>query len=233
MKATFAVIFDLNGTLVDTEKLYHRAYDRVLQPYGVDFTIDHFTDFWTKRGLGLSDYLTANSRNDLLPLVPKLLAEKDSIFQDLLKTELTIMSGALKLLSDLKQNEVPVGLDSSTTRDNILIMLDGAGLSTAFSAIASGDMSLDETKYGNKKNKSARLKFLANQLGVLPDSTIVIGDADKDLRGAKEAGMKFIAVPNCYTIEQDLSAAELQVSSLVDLNYNMLCECFALRLEKL
>ncbi len=222
MTSNFAVIFDLNGTLVDTEIAYYEAYKQVLKPYEIEFKITEFTEFWTKRGLALPDYLNAIGRNDLIKTVPELLPEKDRLFQESINTNLVVMSGAYNAVIELKQKGVPLGLDSSTTKENILLMLRGLKLASAFSAITSGDMVLDEAHYGSRKKKSSRLKYLADQLGFLPEQTFVIGDADKDLNGAKDAGMKFIAIPNCYTSDQDLSAADLHISSLEQLTYDML-----------
>lgn len=79
-------------------------------------------------------------------------------------------------------------------------------------------MNLDERKYGERKKKESRLRWLADQLKTVPERTIVIGNAEKDLTGATRAGMRFIAIPNRYTKENDFSGADATHASLQGLS---------------
>ena len=81
---------------------------------------------------------------------------------------------------------------------------------------------IDEKKYGSKKWKASRLKYLADQFGLPPDLCVMVGDAEKDLQGAKEAGMKVIVVPNIYTQTQDFSLADGMFRSLKDITVDSL-----------
>lgn len=83
-------------------------------------------------------------------------------------------------------------------------------------------MPLDEEKYGPRKKKSSRMKALADIRGFPYEKIIVIGDAEKDIKGAKEAGMKAIAVPNQYTKDNDFSLADKTLSNLDELNQQLL-----------
>jgi beta-phosphoglucomutase-like phosphatase (HAD superfamily) len=210
----FSVIFDLNGTLVDTDTAYFLAYRDVLAKYGIPFTLENFTGHWSTKGKKLDEYLTLIGRDDLLPECKTMLEEKEKIFHDTIDERVTLMDGAKEILSRTKAAGVPMGLDSSTSRESIEHTLSCVGLGGIFEHITSWDMNLDENKYGDRKKKKSRLSALADILGIAPEKTVVIGDAEKDLRGAKESGMKAIAVPNSYTKNNDFSLADAFFGSL-------------------
>ncbi len=216
--STFNVIFDLNGTLVDTESAYFLAYKDVLKQHGVDFTMQEFTDNWSTKGKKLNDYLENIGRQDLLPQEKAILKEKDDIFQKTINERVKIMDGATEILIMMQKKGILPGLDSSTTRENIGHILYAVRLESFFRVISAGDTLFDETKYGDRKKKESRLRYLADQMQSSPEHTIVIGDAEKDLSGAKKAGMKVVAIPNQYTQNNDFSLADCQFSSLRDIS---------------
>lgn len=213
----YAVIFDLNGTLVDTEIAFFNAYKDVLARHGISFILEQFTSNWSTKGKKLKDFLIEIKRQDLLQEEREILAEKDKIFQETLKPRVILMPGVKKTIARLKKENIKLGLDSSSSKKNIDEILSIFQLSGVFDAITSGDMELDEPKYGDKKKKSSRLKALADMLGYTYDKCIVIGDAEKDIKGAKDAGMKSVAVPSKYTKENDFSLANMVIKSLIEI----------------
>lgn len=219
---SFAVIFDLNGTLVDTEVAYFLAYKDVFSKYNIPFTIEEFTMYWSTQGKKLSDYLKIIKREDLMPKEKEMLKEKDIIFQETLEQRAKLMPGAKDVVDNIKREDIKLGLDSSTTRGNIDKMLLIFKLNSYFDAVASGDMDLDEQKYGEKKKKSSRLKATADLLGFLHSRCVVIGDAQKDIQGAKKAGMTAIAIPNQYTKDNDFSQADKIIKSLNEITPEVL-----------
>ncbi len=218
----FAVIVDLNGTLLDTEIPFFYAYKEMLAEYDISFTREKFTEHWSTKGKKLKDFLIEIKREDLRPIENEMLSEKNKIFHDILKEKAILMAGAKEFLLNLKQSGIKIGLDSSSTMDNIQIMLKHFDLDDMIDEISSGDMKIDEKKYGERKKKSSRLKALADMLEYKCEDCIVIGDAEKDIKGAKEARMKGIAVPNQYTKNNDFSLADNIVKSLKDITPQLL-----------
>jgi beta-phosphoglucomutase-like phosphatase (HAD superfamily) len=218
----FAVIIDLNGTLVDTENAFFRAYKDVFAKHDIPFSIEQFTSHWSTQGGKLHDYLEKIHREDLLPQEKELLKEKNVIFQSTLAERAVLMPGAKDLVDRLKAEGLKLGLDSSSAMENIDFMLTIFGLKHTFDAISSGDIELDEEKYGPRKKKSSRMKSLADRLGFSYEHVLVIGDAEKDIKGAKEAGMKAVAVPNQYTKANDFSLADKVVTNLSAVQVAML-----------
>lgn len=220
------MLFDLNGTLVDTEVAFFKAYQEVLARYGVPFKIETFTAHWSTQGKKLHDFLIEIDREDLLPRESAILVEKDRIFQTNLEATAILMPYAKETVERVRQAGIKIGLDSSTHRENIDKLLKLFDLTGKFEAITSRDTKLDEARFGEQKHKSSRLKALADMLGYQPAECVVIGDAAKDIKGAKEAGMKAIAVPNQYTRDNDFSLADKVVDSLQDLTLDTLSDLF-------
>lgn len=218
----FAVIFDLNGTLVDTEVAFFHAYKDVLSKYNIPFALETFTSHWSTKGKKLREFLIDIKREDLLSQEKEILSEKDQIFQSTLEARAILMPGAKELLERLQKENIKLGLDSSSTKENIDKILNIFKMEGFFNAVTSGDMALDEVKYGEKKKKASRLKALADMLGYQYPQCVTIGDAQKDLQGAKEAGMKVVAVPNQYTKDNDFSLADKVIKNLEEISPQLL-----------
>ncbi|MDD5055573.1 MAG: HAD family phosphatase [Candidatus Peribacteraceae bacterium] len=213
----FAVIFDINGTLIDTEKAHFEGYREALRPFGIKMTIEEFTDTWSRQGKKLNDFLEQIGRHELVPDFEAIKRKKDDIFQATLSQRIALMPGAKEILQLLADAHIPLGLDTSGSGENMEMMLSLFGLTEFFNHVANGDTKIDEGKYGSRKWKASRLKYLADLFGLPPDHCVMVGDAEKDLQGAKDAGMRVIAIPNIYTRTQDFSVADAMHESLKNL----------------
>lgn len=215
--ASFAVIFDINGTLIDTETAHYFGYRDALKDVGIEITLSQFTDVWSRQGKKLDDFLKLIGRADLLPHAETLKRRKDDIFQTTIAERITLMPGAREVLTLLYSAGIPLGIDTSGSKENMEMMLSLFSLTDFFLHTADGDTVIDEEKYGSRKWKASRLKYLADQFGLPPSSCVMVGDAEKDLKGAKDAGMLCIVVPNVHTKTQDFSGADLIITSLLGL----------------
>ena len=216
----FAVIFDLNGTLIDTEIAHFQGYKEALEEHDVQLSIEQFTDNWSRQGKKLNDFLENIGRTDLVPMYKEIKRRKDDVFQATLSERIALMPGAVEILQMLQEASVPIGLDTSGSAENMEEMLSMFHMNKYFTHYANGDTKIDEEKYGNKKWKESRLAYLADLFEFPSTSCIMIGDAEKDIKGAKKAGMKAIAVPNQYTRENDFSLADVLYSSLSEVTFS-------------
>jgi len=218
----FAVLFDLNGTVVDTENAHASAYAEVLKKYDIDFTIEQFSDNWSRQGKKLADYLEAIGRSDLLPKAKEIKKEKDEIFRVTLAQKAQLRARVVGLLQRLKSGGLKLGLESSSPKVNVDKVLEHFDLSEYFDQIVPLDSGLDESKYGSHEKKSSRLKYLAYLLGFTHDHCILIGDAEKDMIGAREAGMKAVAVPSEYTKDNDFKHADKILTGFEEIDIDFL-----------
>jgi HAD superfamily hydrolase (TIGR01549 family) len=206
---------------VDSEIAHSSAYAEVLAKYQIYFTIEEFTNFWTRQGKKLKDYLVHIGREDLLHLEEKMMEEKQQIFHSTFEEKSQLMPGALELLRSLK-NDFKLGLETSGAEEIAVKLLQHFNMQSFFDGIVTRDTKFDETQYGQKKLKSSRLKYLADILSIGSESCVMVGDAEKDIRGGKELGMKTIAVPNQYTKDNNFSSADLVVKNLSEINKNLI-----------
>jgi len=182
-----AVIFDLDGVLVDSEQLWNGAKKQVVLGTG-----GHWSEDAPKAMIGMSSPEWSQYMHDQLG-VP---GDAEEINRDVVRrmeqayrTQLPLLPGATEAVRAL-QSRWPLGLASSSNREIIDLVLQLSGLTDAFSATVSSE----EVEHG----KPAPDVYLegARLLDVGPTRCVAIEDSSNGLRAAAAAGMAVIAVPN-------------------------------------
>ncbi|MGY6018976.1 HAD family hydrolase [Streptomyces spinosirectus] len=183
-----AVIFDLDGTLVDSEPNYYEAGRRTLAEHGVpDFT-------WAEheRYVGVSTQETAalwKREYGLAASAEELLAETDRRYLELARTATRVYPQMRKFVELLATEGVPMAVASGSSPEAIAAILAGTGLD----AYLRTAVSAEEVPRG----KPAPDVFLeaARRLGASPADCVVLEDAVPGAAAAHAAGMRCIAVP--------------------------------------
>jgi len=210
-----AVIFDMDGLMVDSEPISYKASDTLLRKYGhklTDVPEEVLKDALGKRVKSfVSEYMKIL---DIDAPVEQLMEERSEIFLKDINENLKMMPGLIDLLKQLKANNLKIALASSATLKYINIVLDKFDLRNYFDVILSGD--------DVKKGKPDPEVYLvaAEKLGLKPSECVVLEDALNGIKAAKAAGCKCIAIPG--RIKQDLSIADKIVISLNDIAMEML-----------
>ncbi|MFE3516233.1 HAD family hydrolase [Streptomyces sp. NPDC059166] len=183
-----SVIFDLDGTLVDSEPAYYEAGRRLLARYGVrDFSWENHTRFL---GIGTRETLTVlREEYGIEAPVDELLAGKNALYLELAEHSVTAFPEMRALVERLHGNGVAMAVASGSSRAAIEIVLGVTGLREYLPVLVSAD----EVAHG----KPAPDVFLeaAGRLGAAPDSCVVLEDAVPGVRAALAAGMRCVAVP--------------------------------------
>jgi HAD superfamily hydrolase (TIGR01509 family) len=202
-----AVVFDMDGLLLETEVLWQRAEARLFERHGAQFTFDDkltvmgtsaaFTGEFFARRLGYP----ADRAGSLVREVSDLMLEE-------LRAEVEARPGAAELVKRLR-GRVPLALASNSPRFLIDAALLSAGFSDAFDAVVSSeDVALPKP--------APDLYLLAcTRLGVAPADALALEDTSSGIAAAKAAGMACIAVPQFA--ETDVSAADRVIDSLEEL----------------
>ncbi|MDC0766991.1 HAD family hydrolase [Streptomyces sp. HD] len=183
-----SVIFDLDGTLVDSEPNYYEAGRQVLAAHGVPgFTwADH------ERYVGISTLETVTlwqREYGLRVSVDELLAAKNRRYLELARTSTRVYPEMRKFVELLATEGVPMAVASGSSPEAITAILAGTGLDAHLRTVVSAD----EVEHG----KPAPDVFLeaARRLGVAPADCVVVEDAAPGAAAAHAAGMRCIAIP--------------------------------------
>jgi len=200
-----AIIWDLDGVIVDTAPFHFEAWREIFDGLGRDFGEQ---DFKRTFGLRNEDIFRAICGDILPPEEMKALSEKkEALYREKAKDKIKPLPGALKLINSLKERGFKFALFSSTPIENINLALSRLKIEGHFSVIISDK----EVKRGKPDPEGFLLA--AKDLGVEAKRCIVLEDAIGGIRGAKAAGMKCIAVESTHPMES-LGEADLVVKSL-------------------
>ncbi len=206
MTGIAAVIFDMDGVLVDSEPLHLRATQAALGTRGASYTERDNQSFF---GATDADLLRLLRILFNLPDTTAALVEaKTAHFITMIRTEGRLRPGVPVVPLTLRQAGLPLALATASRRPVIQAVLERVGLDRAFGAVVSGD----EVARG----KPAPDGFLmaARRLEVEPEQCLVVEDSRNGVLAAKAAGMLVAAVPCPATSHEDFSAADFVLPSL-------------------
>jgi HAD superfamily hydrolase (TIGR01509 family) len=202
-----AVIFDLDGLIIDSETPEVLAWEAIYARYGWRFPVAE----WLQnigRNDGPWDPLTPFHRPES-PASPEIVAGLWRRQADaLMDGYFTPLPGVVPLLSRLRQRSLPTAVASSSRRAWIVRVLARLGLEDQFDAVAGGD------EVQRAKPEPDVYLLAARRLGVVPHACVALEDSPNGVRSAKAAGMACIAVPSALTRQLDFSPADLVVEGL-------------------
>jgi HAD superfamily hydrolase (TIGR01509 family) len=200
-----AVLWDLDGTLVDSEEFHWLSWRDTVRAEGIELTYQQFlASFGQRNDRILPVWLGADVDAGR---VRRIGDEKEAAYRRLAEAHgLTPLPGAREWLSTLKAAGWKQAIASSAPRLNVGMMLRVAGLDDCFDAIVSAD----DVSAG-KPDPQVFLKAAA-KLHVPPSRCIVVEDAAAGVEGARRAGMRSIGVTKNARLDADLF-----ITSLVDL----------------
>jgi len=146
----------------------------------------------------------------------QLVVERDEFYREKCKTVTEPLPGVVKLLKDLKDKNIKLGVASSTSRDNLDYFLPKINVLQYFDCTLAGT----EVSHG-KPNPEIYLK-LCEMLGANPVKCVGLEDTDKGVAALKNAGIKAIVVTLTNRKEYDFSKADLVVKTFDELNTSTL-----------
>jgi HAD superfamily hydrolase (TIGR01509 family) len=205
-----AVIFDLDGVLMDSEQRWNAAKEELVRESGGAWRDEAPTVMMGMSSLEWSAYL----RDALgVPMDPEAIS-RDVVrrMEDGYRESLPLLPGAERAVRTLAERW-PLGLASSSNREIIDLVIELAGFGSAFRVTVSSE----EVERG----KPAPDVYLetARRLDVGPDGCVAVEDSSNGLRAAANAGMAVIAVPNAHypPSEEALALAARSVAVAGDL----------------
>ena len=205
-----AVIFDMDGVLVDSYHAHMEAWMRLGEKLGRPVTEDQFIPTFGRRNPEIFHALWGDAVPD--SEIPRWSDWKEAAYREIVTARFPAMDGAAELVDALKAAGFLLAVGSSGPPENVRIALEGLGRARLFDATVTGA----EVRAG-KPDPEVFLKTSA-KLGVEPRSSAVIEDAVAGVEAAVRAGMAAIALVGTATREALAEAgADLVVASLREL----------------
>ena len=191
---TFAcVLFDLDGTLLDTAPDLIAALNRSLKHYGVESVAEsQIRPFISYGALAMIQQSSAHD-NDVENILDKMLAD----YQQRIAENTVFFEGMEQVLASLETQQIKWGVVTNKRQRFTLPLMDALNLSKRTSCIISGDSA------EHPKPHTAPMLMACRQAEVNPEQCLYIGDALHDIEAGKNSGMKTLAAAYGYLKADD------------------------------
>lgn len=209
-----AVIFDMDGVMIDSEPLWEKTERILLGRRGIEYSPDY-----RDKIVGLNQKDSGRLLVDTFDLpesVEEIIAERVEILTEIYKKELETVNGLVPLLDSLIEENIPLAVASSSPMRVIKFVLDMFSLNEYFSAVVSGECTDNGKPHPDIYLETARL------LGVEPHECIAIEDSINGVLSAKAAGMLCIAVPDKRLTPDRFHNADHICESLGQINLDLI-----------
>lgn len=220
-----AIIFDVDGTLADTEELHRQAFNRAFAEFGLDW-------YWSPTmyekllaisggyeriryfGRDISEHF--GSEAEFSAYVSQIQKVKTRIYDDLLVTGMVqLRPGVRRLIDSARQAGVILAIATSTAWSNVRTLLDHnlpQGWRDWFAAIETCD------SVSEKKPSPAVYRAVMARIGCAPEQCVAIEDTVNGLRAARNAGLATIITTHYFTRRAHFPDASLVVDQLGEPN---------------
>jgi HAD superfamily hydrolase (TIGR01509 family) len=208
MNTPCAILWDLDGVIVDSADLHYRSFEIIMKSYGYEFPYETFLKSFGRNNDSVLE-MTIGKLPD--PAMKNdVNFRKEEWFCQHIKGNLKLLPGALDWLKWFKENKIPQAIASSAPMENITLSLDEFQISNYFEAIISGNQIV------GKPDPKVFLRAAAS-LETQPDRCIVIEDSIAGMQGALAGGMRCITVATTHPITE-FSLATVQLNRLTDIS---------------
>lgn len=206
------VLFDLDGTLADTEPLQWDAYRRALRPFGVEIGLAEYRRHWILGGNG-AEYAC---RTYALPIdAAELRARKAGEYRALVARGVPARPGVRAALARLR-GAVRLAIATHSVRAETDAVVASLGVGDLLDAVVARE------DYARAKPAPDAYLAAARALGLAPAACLVVEDTRRGVEAGRAAGCRVVAIPNELTTEHDFTGAARRLGSLDELTTALL-----------
>ncbi|MCX8128785.1 MAG: HAD family phosphatase [Clostridia bacterium] len=200
-----AVIFDMDGLMIDTERLYFDTERQLAKSFGKEVKDETLWKMMGRKPLECMQ-IYADDLGLALP-VEEILKMRDDAFEQKLINEVVPMPGLFEMLHGL-ENRFRLAIATGSPARFVKIIMDRLKIESYFDVIQTSDEIIN-----GKPDPEIYLKTI-EKLNVTPGECLVLEDSSNGALAGKKAGCYVIAVPSEYTNKQDFSFADFRAFDL-------------------
>jgi HAD superfamily hydrolase (TIGR01509 family) len=214
-----AVIFDMDGVIIDSEPTHMKLENEAYKKLGIDVSTDEHHSF-----VGTTSYYmweVLKNRYKLDKSLEELVDYDRNIYFKYLvsdECEMILIDGVKELIKALHENGVKLAIASSSPLNVIEAIAKKFKIEQYFEAFVTGDF------VKNSKPEPDIFVFASEKLGVSPRNCVVIEDSHNGVLAAKKAGMKCVGINSDPEGSQDISMADLVINNFKEVNYKKISE---------
>lgn len=210
-----AVLFDMDGLIVDTEPIHFKAFQAYLREFGVEMPESLMRDF-----VGFSEAENIRDLKEKYEIeapLEEMVARRRARYLELARTEpIRVFPGFWEFSGEVRRRGLRQAVVSSSTRDQVEVVLprlfegraDPGGAEDYFDVIVTG------SDVARTKPAPDIYLLASGRLGIPPIGCLALEDTPPGVRAAAGAGMRVIAVPNEYTRGLEFPEADAVIASL-------------------
>lgn len=191
LKDMKAIIFDMDGTMVDNMMVHHRAWQRQLRALGLEMTIEEVKE----KIHGVNEEILARLFGDRMTAAERrrVAAEKEAAYRELFADELALLPGLQDFLDEVRAAGIPMAIGTAAPPENVDFVLDGLGLRGYFEAVYHAG----SVQRGKPDPEIFALGAAA--MGVSLVDCVVFEDSVTGAEAAYRAGSKAVIVTTTHT----------------------------------
>jgi HAD superfamily hydrolase (TIGR01509 family) len=203
-----ALLFDIDGTLTDTDALHLEAFNEVLGPHGHAFDHARFTK-------ELQGFSNASIGERFLPGQPPerrtiIMGEKEQAFRKLVAGRIQPLPGLISLLALADRADIPMVAVTNAPRPNAEMLLSGLGIADRFKILIIGD----ELAHG-KPHPMPYLEGL-RAVGAAPEASVAFEDSRSGVQSASSAGIATIGIRTSLSHDDMVAAGAVMTARAFD-----------------
>lgn len=222
MAAIQAVFFDIDGVIIDTERDGHRvSFNLAFREFGFtdEWSVEYYHELlqvaggkermkhhWKTKG-----FSRPVSESEIDELVQAMHKRKTAMFVELIESlKLPLRPGVHRFMKEAMQAKLKIAVCTTSNEQAARAVTEKALPDIRFDLVLAGDV------VSRKKPDPEIYNLALSKTGLKPEQAFVVEDSRNGVLAAKGAGLPVLATTNAYTEEEDLSAADIIVTTLGD-----------------
>ena len=212
------ILFDMDGVLVDSEPLFHKAVNIMVERCGAAPITEEENNRYLLGTTVEETWVRVKELRNVPQTPAELLAGYNEVVKEVLRSDLTARPGVRDLIAEAQRRGLPIAVASSSLREWVDLKLSVIGLTDAFAVKLGGDDIENGKPAPDIYIKAARL------IGLEATECIAIEDSPIGLAAASASGAYTVCTLTDSTRHLDLSAAHVIIENLEEFDYSLLAE---------